>query len=132
MPQAFPLPHRGGGVGDGGEVQLFGRRVNNSLCSGSCKLVSIDTCYLSADTEDLITSETLTGCVCVGGSPLTSILRGHAEFCPSSADAVALHSCLSVGVKAARCLQEINRPLHSDLLIASAPGRLISNETLLY
>lgn len=37
------------------EMQFFGSQVNNLLCSGRLKLVSIDTCYLSADsTENLI------------------------------------------------------------------------------
>lgn len=37
------------------ETHVFGRRVNNLLCFGRLKLVSIDTCYPSADsTEDLI------------------------------------------------------------------------------
>ncbi|MEQ2253853.1 hypothetical protein ILYODFUR_036824 [Ilyodon furcidens] len=37
------------------EKECLHRRVNNLRCSGRLKLVSIDTCYLSADcSEDLI------------------------------------------------------------------------------
>ena len=57
LQRALSLSHwRGGGrEEEEGEIGLFGRRVNNWLCSGRLKLVSIDTCYLSADSgEELI------------------------------------------------------------------------------